>query len=73
MHEVREVSSRDARKQWRSILDAVLKGDGDVMISRYGQPIAAIIPAHRIVRNSKAVGTLPCIECGWPLAHSIRR
>lgn len=46
MHEIREVSSRDARKQWREILDTVMKGDGDVAISRYGKPIAVLIPAE---------------------------
>ena len=46
MHEIREVSSRDARKRWREILDAVMKGDGDVAISRYGKPIAVLIPVE---------------------------
>jgi prevent-host-death family protein len=46
VHEIREVSSRDARKRWREILDAVMKGDGDVAISRYGQTIAVLIPAE---------------------------
>jgi prevent-host-death family protein len=46
MHEIREVSSRDARKGWREILDAVMKGNIDVAISRYGKPIAVIIPAE---------------------------
>ena len=46
MHEIREVCSRDARKHWREILDTVMKGDGDVAISRYGKPIAVLIPAE---------------------------
>jgi prevent-host-death family protein len=46
MHEIREVSSRDARKQWREILDAVMKRDADVVISRYGKPVAVLIPAE---------------------------
>ncbi|HEC61071.1 MAG TPA: type II toxin-antitoxin system Phd/YefM family antitoxin [bacterium] len=46
MLEIREVSSRDARKQWREILDTVMKGDGDVAISRYGKAIAVLIPAE---------------------------
>jgi prevent-host-death family protein len=46
MHEVREVSSRDARKEWRTILDTIMQGNRDVMISRYGKPIAVIIPAQ---------------------------
>jgi prevent-host-death family protein len=46
MHEIREVSSGDARKQWREILDAVMKRDGDVVISRYGKPVAVLIPAE---------------------------
>ncbi|MCJ7566829.1 MAG: type II toxin-antitoxin system prevent-host-death family antitoxin [Anaerolineales bacterium] len=45
MREIREVSSRDAREKWRDILDSIMKGDGDVAISRYGKPIAVLIPA----------------------------
>lgn len=45
MHEIREVSSRDPREKWRDILDSIMKGDGDVAISRYGKPIAVLIPA----------------------------
>jgi len=46
MHEIKEVSSREARKQWREILDTVMKGDRDVLISRYGKAIAVLIPAE---------------------------
>jgi prevent-host-death family protein len=46
MPALKEVSSRDARKQWRWILDTVMTGDSDVAISRHGQEIAVIIPAN---------------------------
>ena len=38
------VSSREARTKWRTVLDTVDKGAADVVIERYGKPIAAIIP-----------------------------
>ncbi len=38
------VSSREARAKWRTVLDTVDKGAADVVIERYGKPIAAIIP-----------------------------
>lgn len=46
MHVLREVSSRDARQQWREVLDTVHTGSGDVLISRHGQDVAVIIPAQ---------------------------
>ncbi len=41
---VTTVNSREARKKWRSLLDTAYTGDGDIVIERYGEPIAAIIP-----------------------------
>jgi len=38
------VSSREARARWRTVLDTVDKGTADVVIERYGRPIAAVIP-----------------------------
>ena len=46
MASVREIGSREARKEWREILDTVMTGDSDVLISRHGQEIAALIPAR---------------------------
>ena len=37
------VSSKEARARWRDILDTVDKGTADVVIERYGKPIAALI------------------------------
>ncbi len=37
------VASRDARTQWRDILDSVYSGANDVVIERYGKPVAALI------------------------------
>lgn len=45
MAKIRELGSREARKEWREILDTVMSGDSDVLISRHGQEIAALIPA----------------------------
>ena len=46
MPAVREVTSRDARTQWREILDEVMTGGSDIAITRYGKPVAVIIPAE---------------------------
>ena len=46
MPAVREVTSRDARTQWREILDEVMTGRNDIAITRYGKPVAVIIPAE---------------------------
>ena len=43
---IREIGSRDARKEWRELLDAVMAGDSDILISRHGREIAALIPAR---------------------------
>ena len=46
MAKIREIGSREARKEWRELLDAVMTGDSDVLISRHGREIAALIPAR---------------------------
>lgn len=46
MSEIREMNSRDARARWREILDTVMKGEGDIAITRYGKPVAVVIPAE---------------------------
>ncbi len=46
MARIREIGSREARKEWRELLDAVMAGDSDVLISRHGREIAALIPAR---------------------------
>ena len=38
------ISSREARMKWRTVLDTVDRGTADVVIERYGKPIATIIP-----------------------------
>lgn len=45
MHKIREVSSGEARKRWRELLDQVASGQSDVAISRYGEVVAVLIPA----------------------------
>jgi prevent-host-death family protein len=37
------LNSEDARTRWRDILDAAGKGE-DIVIARYGKPMAAVIP-----------------------------
>jgi prevent-host-death family protein len=39
------VGSKEARSNWRDILDRVLAGENDILIERNGKLIAAIIPA----------------------------
>ena len=38
------VSSREARMKWRTVLDTVDRGTADVIIERYGKPVATLIP-----------------------------
>jgi prevent-host-death family protein len=45
MAKIRELGSREARKEWREILDTVMPGESDVLISRHGKEIAVLIPA----------------------------
>lgn len=42
----KQVTSRDARNQWREILDDVVSGRSDITITRYGEPVAVLIPAE---------------------------
>jgi prevent-host-death family protein len=46
MPAVKEVTSRRARAEWREILDTVMTGDSDIVISRYGKEVAVLIPAE---------------------------
>ena len=43
---LREVGSWEAHQAWREVLDSDMAREGDVMISRHGQEIAALIPAQ---------------------------
>jgi prevent-host-death family protein len=42
---IREFGSRDARKKLRELLDIIMTGDSDVLISSHGRGIAVLIPA----------------------------
>ena len=46
MPKTKQVTSRDARQQWREILDDVVSGRSDITITRYGEPVAVLIPAE---------------------------
>jgi prevent-host-death family protein len=55
---VTTVNSREARKKWRSLLDTAYAGDGDIVIERYGEPIAAIIPFDDFLALQKELDEL---------------
>jgi prevent-host-death family protein len=38
------ISSTEARKQWRDILDMIQFDDKIIVVERYGKPIAVIMP-----------------------------
>lgn len=40
----KSVSSREARRQWRELLDAVQTDAASFVIERYGKPVARIVP-----------------------------
>lgn len=40
---VATIDSNAARAQWRSLLDIAGEGKADIVITRYGQPVATVI------------------------------
>ncbi len=40
---VSTLDSNDARAQWRSLLDQAGAGEADIVITRYGKPVATLI------------------------------
>ena len=40
---LRTLESRDARENWRDLLDSTTAGQADVIITRYGKPVTAMI------------------------------
>lgn len=40
------ISSREARTNWRDVLDKVLTRSADVVIERSGKPVAVLIPVE---------------------------
>ncbi len=42
---LKTISSREARQDWRSLLDRVLRGE-DVIIERHGKAVAVLIPVE---------------------------
>lgn len=40
---VKTLESRAARENWRELLDAATAGQADVVITRYGKPVTAMI------------------------------
>lgn len=47
----RHISSEKARAHWREILDAVDGGE-EIVIERYGRPVAVVAPYREITDNS---------------------
>ena len=58
MSEVRQMSSREARERWREVLDTVMKGSTDIAITRYGEPIAVMIPADDYEALADEIGEM---------------
>ena len=52
------VQSRKARAQWRTLLDAVLAGDSDVVIERNGKAVAVLIPVEDYQELQEALDDL---------------
>ena len=40
---VKTLDSNQARNHWREMLDTVLKNDADIVITRYDQPVVAVL------------------------------
>ena len=40
---VQKFDSNRARTKWRDVLDTVTSGDSDIVIERYGKPVAVVI------------------------------
>lgn len=40
---VRQLESRVAREKWRDLLDMTTSGESDVVITRHGKPVTAMI------------------------------
>ena len=40
---IRTIESRSARKSWRDLLDRASSGREDIVITRYGKPVTAMI------------------------------
>lgn len=41
---VKVYESNRARSRWRDVLDTASAGNADVVVERYGRPVAAVIP-----------------------------
>jgi prevent-host-death family protein len=40
---VKTLESRSARENWRDLLDSAIAGQTDIVITRYGKPVTAMI------------------------------
>lgn len=56
---VQILGSREARDQWREVLDAAILGKATV-VERYGKPVAAVVPVEvleELKSNGEAIDT----------------
>ena len=54
--EKREVSSDEARRTWRDLLDAVKHNGEHVTVLRYGNAVAIMVPAGWYEQAQAAIG-----------------
>jgi prevent-host-death family protein len=55
---IKEVESRTARTHWRDLLDDATAGQTDVVITRYGKPVTAMIRYEDYVALQEELGRL---------------
>lgn len=46
MNEIMNISSKEARQNWRELLDTVNFRKNDILINRNGKPVAVMIPVE---------------------------
>ena len=67
------ISSREARMKWRTVLDTVDRGTADVVIERYGKPIATIIPYADYEELSEYLEELRDVRFGMAALEEYRK
>ena len=61
---VATLDSREARSQWRSILDTTSSGQTDIVITRYGKPVATLIDYADWIALQEALDDLRAVRRG---------
>lgn len=57
------LESRAARKNWRELLDTAMAGQTDVIITRYGKPVTAMIRYEDYVALQEELVKLRTQQC----------